>query len=89
MGSRRKYLETRVAIIAQLKSKSNTDVELLSKCILPSIGRPEFFLRKGIGWALREYSKTDPDWVIGFVKRHSDLSKLSRREALKYLERTT
>ena len=79
----------RVAIISQLKSKSNTDVELFSKCILPSIGRPEFFLRKGIGWALREYSKTDPDWVIGFVKRHPDLSKLSRREALKCLERTT
>jgi len=78
----------RVAILAQLKSKSNTDVDLLSKCIKPSIGHSEFFLRKGIGWALREYSKTDPDWVKEFVEKHPDLSDLSRREALKYLARS-
>ena len=77
----------RVAILAQLKSKTNTDVELLSKCIKPSIGHSEFFLRKGIGWALREYSKTDPDWVKEFVEKHPDLSGLSRREALKHLAR--
>lgn len=75
----------RVAILAQLKSKTNTDVELLSKCIKPSIGHSEFFLRKGIGWALREYSKTDPDWVIEFIEKHPDLSDLSRREALNHL----
>ena len=77
----------RVAILAQLKSKTNTDVEFLSKCIEPSIGRPEFFLRKGIGWALREYSKTNPDWVLEFVEKHPGLSDLSRREALKHLVR--
>ena len=77
----------RVAILAQLKSKTNTDVELLSKCIEPSIGHSELFLRKGIGWALREYSKTDPDWVLEFVEKHPDLSDLSRREALKHLAR--
>ncbi|MYD45475.1 MAG: DNA alkylation repair protein [Gammaproteobacteria bacterium] len=77
----------RVAILAQLKSKTNTDVELLSKCIEPSIGHSEFFLRKGIGWALREYSKTDPDWVKEFVEKHPDLSDLSRREALKHITR--
>ena len=77
----------RVAILAQLKSKTNTDVELLSKCIKPSIGHSEFFLRKGIGWALREYSKTDPDWVKEFVEKHPDLSDLSRREALKHVAR--
>ena len=64
----------RVAILAQLKSKTNTDVELLSKCIKPSICHSEFFLRKGIGWALREYSKTDPDWVKEFVEKHPELS---------------
>ena len=79
----------RVAILAQLKSKTNTDVELLSKCIKPSIGHSEFFLRKGIGWALREYSKTDPDWVKEFVEKHPDLSGLSRREALKHLAQST
>ena len=77
----------RVAILAQLKSKTNTDSDLLSKCIKPSIGHSEFFLRKGIGWALREYSKTDPDWVLEFVEKHPDLSDLSRREALKHLAR--
>lgn len=77
----------RVAILAQLKSKTNTDVDLLSKCIKPSIGHSEFFLRKGIGWALREYSKTDPVWVREFVEKHPDLSDLSRREALKHITR--
>ena len=77
----------RVAILAQLKSKTNTDVELLSNCIKPSIGHSEFFLRKGIGWALREYSKTDSDWVKEFVEKHPDLSDLSRREALKHITR--
>lgn len=77
----------RVAILAQLKSKTNTDVELLSQCIEPSIGHSEFFLRKGIGWALREYSKTDPDWVLEFVEKHPKLSDLSRREALKHIAR--
>ena len=77
----------RVAILAQLKSKTNTDVDLLSKCIKPSIGHSEFFLRKGIGWALREYSKTDPDWVKEFVEKHPDLSDLSQREALKHIAR--
>lgn len=79
----------RVAILAQLKSKTHTDVELLAKSIEPSIGHSEFFLRKGIGWALREYSKTDPEWVLAFVEKHPGLSDLSRREALKHLTRST
>jgi 3-methyladenine DNA glycosylase AlkD len=53
--------------------------------ILPSIGEADFFLRKGIGWALREYAKTDPTWVRAFVREHEGLSGLSRREALKHL----
>ena len=81
------FWKRRVAILAQLKSKTNTDVDLLSKCIKPSIGNSEFFLRKGIGWALREYSKTDPDWVLEFVEKHPDLSDLSQREALKHIAR--
>ena len=78
----------RTAILAQLKSKQATDTKLLADTIRPSIGDPEFFLRKGIGWALREYSKTDPAWVQAFVSAHPELSDLSRREALKHLERT-
>ncbi|GAA5002472.1 DNA alkylation repair protein [Actinopolymorpha pittospori] len=76
----------RVAILAQLKAKSRTDTELLRLCVEPSLGRPEFFLRKGIGWALREYAKTDPDWVRTYVATHFDrLAPLSRREAVKNL----
>ena len=77
----------RTAILAQLKARQATDTALLADTIRPSIGEPEFFLRKGIGWALREYSKTDPAWVTVFVRSHAGLSALSRREALKHLER--
>ena len=78
----------RTAILAQLRAKGATDTALLADAVRPSIGHPEFFLRKGIGWALREYSKTDPAWVTAFVETHTGLSPLSRREALKHLERT-
>ena len=77
----------RTAILAQLRAEQGTDTKLLADAIRPSIGHPEFFLRKGIGWALREYSKTDPRWVTTFVNAHPELSTLSRREALKHLER--
>lgn len=46
----------------------------------------EFFIRKAVGWALREYARTDPDWVLAYVDaRAGELSGLSRREALKHL----
>ena len=70
-----------------MHGKRGTDTKLLADVIEPSIGEPEFFLRKGIGWALREYSKTDPDRVLEFVGRHAELSSLSRREALKHVQR--
>lgn len=78
----------RTAILAQLRARRETDTALLAAAIRPSIGASEFFLRKGIGWALREYSKTDPVWVTGFVDSHEGLSGLSRREALKHVKRT-
>lgn len=72
----------RSAIIAQVTAKSATDSELLEACIEPSLASKEFFLRKGIGWALRDYAKTDPDWVRDYVARHEgQLSALSKREA--------
>ena len=74
----------RSAILAQLGFKTDTDLELLYDCIRPSLGRPEFFLRKGIGWALRQYAKTDPGEVLRYVNEHREqLSPLTRREALK------
>lgn len=74
----------RAAILAQLGFKSDTDRKLLYDCIRPSLGRPEFFLRKGIGWALRQYARTDEEEVVRYVRRQAALlSPLSRREALK------
>lgn len=77
----------RIAIIAQLHRKEATDRELLAECIEPSLDSSEFFLRKAIGWALRDYSATDPDWVVDYVSRHeARLSALSRKEALRGLK---
>lgn len=76
----------RAAIIAQLAAKRATDVELLTDVIEVNLGDKEFFIRKAIGWALRQHARTDPDWVRGFVLAHErQLSPLSRREALKHL----
>jgi 3-methyladenine DNA glycosylase AlkD len=74
----------RTAIIAQVLRKRETDLTLLYDCIEPNRQDREFFIRKGIGWALREYAKTNPEWVRAFVAGH-DLSLVSRREATKHL----
>ncbi len=74
----------RAAILHQLKYKKETDTELLEECMLPHLDSQEFFLRKAIGWALREYSKTNPHWVRQFIDQN-ELSGLSLREASKYL----
>jgi 3-methyladenine DNA glycosylase AlkD len=74
----------RSAIISQVAFKEDTDLELLERCIAPSLGRKEFWLRKAIGWALRQYAWTDPAWTRRYVKAHeAELSGLSKREALK------
>lgn len=78
----------RTSILAQLGFKADTDAELLFALIKPSLASQEFFLRKAIGWALREYSKTRPDAVTDYVAtNHRRLSPLSRREALKVIDR--
>lgn len=88
----------RAALICQLGAKDRCDQELLAAVIednldgstrsapaLSPYGR-EFFVRKAIGWALRDHARTDPAWVRRFVEAHrSELSGLSRREALKHL----
>ena len=74
----------RTSILCQLGFKKDTDLELLYACIEPSLDSEEFFLRKAIGWALRQYARTDPAEVKRYVRRNKDrLSGLSRREALK------
>lgn len=76
----------RAAILHQLGRKSATDTELLTEIILVNLGSGEFFIDKAIGWALRDYSKVDPEWVRNFLAEHAaTLSPLSRREAAKYL----
>jgi len=76
----------RTSILAQLKFKQQTDWQLLNQAIEGSIDDRDFFARKAIGWALREYSKTAPDTVIDFIVTHKDqLSPLSKREGLKVL----
>jgi 3-methyladenine DNA glycosylase AlkD len=74
----------RSAIIHQVKAKAATDLGLLTACIEPNLADRDFFIRKAIGWALRDYAWTDPDWVRAWVADHdAQLSGLSRREALK------
>jgi 3-methyladenine DNA glycosylase AlkD len=76
----------RASIICQLKLNDALDVELLYDCIEPSMDSKEFFLRKAIGWALRQYAKKDPAAVKRYVKKNeARLSGLSRREALKHV----
>jgi 3-methyladenine DNA glycosylase AlkD len=77
----------RTAIICQIGRKEATDTELLFDACSRRMDEQEFFIRKAIGWALREYAKTDPDAVITFVREHRDrLSGLSFREATKHLD---
>ncbi|NTW72162.1 MAG: DNA alkylation repair protein [Eubacteriaceae bacterium] len=74
----------RTAILFQLKYKDTTDTKLLSKVILENKDTKEFFLNKAIGWILREYSKTDKEFVADFMEK-TELSNLSRREGSKYI----
>lgn len=76
----------RTSLLFQLKYKNNLDTELLEHNIKFLLDSNEFFINKAIGWILREYSKTNSEWVLAFVEKH-DLHKLSKREALKWLSR--
>jgi 3-methyladenine DNA glycosylase AlkD len=76
----------RSAIVCQVLRKQDTDLALLYDCIEPNRADREFFIRKGIGWALRAYAWVDPDEVERYCATH-ELSTLSRREALRNLDR--
>ncbi|KAF0834378.1 DNA alkylation repair protein [Ornithinibacter aureus] len=80
----------RTAILAQLKHRAATDVDLLADVLDAnlegSLHGKDFFIRKAVGWALRQHARVDADWVREYVdSRASRLSGLSRREALKHL----
>lgn len=72
----------RSSIMFQKAFKKETDTKLLTQYILNCAASKEFFIQKAIGWALREYSKTNPTWVKDFVANNT-LAPLSKREALK------
>ena len=76
----------RAAILCQIRCKRDTDLELLYACIEPNLSHTDFFIRKAIGWALRQYAWTDSREVKRYVARNrARLSPLSTREALKNL----
>ena len=76
----------RIAIDHQLCKKEKTDSDLLRKIIVNNLGSREFFINKAIGWSLRDYSKTEPNWVRNFIFEHKDkMDKLSIKEASKYI----
>ncbi len=86
----KKWLESnniwlqRSSLLFQLKYKKNLDTEFLSYVIKSLLGSKEFFINKAIGWVLREYSRTDPEWVVEFVNI-TELSTLSKKEALRLI----
>jgi 3-methyladenine DNA glycosylase AlkD len=83
LGSNNIWLQ-RSTLLFQLKYKKNTDTELLTNNIIYLADHKNFFIRKAIGWILREYSKTNKIWVKEFINQY-ELSGLSYREAAKYI----
>lgn len=76
----------RAAILAQLKHKKETDEDLLLEFCRKRMHEKEFFIRKAIGWVLREYGKTNPDLVVHFLTNEkANLSALSYREGSRIL----
>lgn len=76
----------RVAIDHQLCRKEKTNTKLLEQIIVNNFGSDEFFINKAIGWSLRDYSKTNPNWVRYFIDKYKDkMNKLSIKEAGKYI----
>jgi 3-methyladenine DNA glycosylase AlkD len=75
----------RTSVICQVGRREATDRDLLLRAVEANLDDASFWLRKGIGWGLRDYARTDPDWVWAQVDRLGDrLSALSRREATKH-----
>ena len=76
----------RLAIDHQLLRKDQTDQHLLEQILVNNLNQTEFFINKANGWALRDYSKTNPEWVKNFIRQHhGKMAPLNIREASKYL----
>ena len=78
----------RVAILYQLSLKEKVDKQVLERILVNNLGDSEFFINKAIGWALRDYSKFNPEWVREFIEKNKNgIANLSLREASKYLDK--
>ena len=78
----------RVAILYQLSLKEKVDKQILERILVNNLGDSEFFINKAIGWALRDYSKFNPEWVREFIEKNKNgMANLSIREASKYLDK--
>ena len=78
----------RVAILYQLSLKEKVDEKVLDEILENNLGDNEFFINKAVGWALRDYSKFNPEWVTKFIeKNRENMANLSLREASKYLNK--
>lgn len=76
----------RSAILSQLRFKEETDTEMLFAFCEAQLKDSTFWIRKAIGWALRQHSKTDPESVRQFIDRHGEnMAGLTLREASKYI----
>ena len=76
----------RIAIDHQLGRKNKTNTKLLEQILINNFGSDEFFINKAIGWSLRDYSKTNPDWVKDFLSKYENkMDKVSLKEAYKYI----
>ena len=88
MVSRRQFLGAAGRAAGSFASQRTDQHRPLGRPHPPPLPEQEFFIRKAIGWVLRDYSYTDPEWVQAFVAAHEDkLSGLSKREALKQIRR--
>lgn len=77
----------RVAILYQLMYAGDTDRVRLAATLAANLDQTDFFIRKAMGWALRQFARTDPDWVRAWLAAHAEqVSGLTRREALKRLQ---
>ena len=78
----------RVAILYQLSLKEKVDKQVLERILVNNLGDSEFFINKAIGWALRDYSKFNPEWVREFIEKNKNgIANLSLREASKYIDK--
>ena len=78
----------RVAILYQLSLKEKVDKQVLERILVNNLSDSEFFINKAIGWALRDYSKFNPEWVREFIEKNKNgMANLSIREASKYLDK--